>query len=351
MILVYDIFGNLIGEYNADGTLRSEWVYLGNHRLAMITEGEGGGGFPGCDQLPPPQCGIWGDSVALNWAIIALGPFLIWAGFKYRRKPKVLLLVFMAGFGIIIFMIAFEARPNSESLTPNSESVFYYHNDHLGTPKVITDQNGVIQWEAVMEPFGEIDTFIASNVNNPFRFPGQYEDDLTGLYYNHHRYYIPGLGRYNRVDPLLKYFLPFAYSFNNSINYFDKMGLMCFPFLRIPYFWGQDISLKYLETVWQFKDIRHEGPHFPIPWISVYCQWLKTDIYLKVIMPYIEYLEIDICREPPCYISEFYTHFEKTYGETTEEEVLETRLIETSLGLRFNVTLQTVSECLSLGHP
>jgi RHS repeat-associated protein len=53
-----------------------------------------------------------------------------------------------------------------------------------------------------MEPFGEIDTFIASNANNPFRFPGQYEDDLTGLYYNHQRYYIPSLGRYNRPESL-----------------------------------------------------------------------------------------------------------------------------------------------------
>ncbi|HGE70264.1 TPA: hypothetical protein ENX78_05470, partial [Candidatus Poribacteria bacterium] len=141
-------------------------------------------------------------------------------------KPKVLLLVFMAGFGIIIFMIAFEARPNSESLTPNSESVFYYHNDHLGTPKVLTDQNGTIQWEAVMEPFGEIDTFIASNANNPFRFPGQYEDDLTGLYYNHHRYYIPGLSRYNKNDPLLYYTSnKYKYSRNNPINMFDIHGL------------------------------------------------------------------------------------------------------------------------------
>jgi len=230
MILVYDIFGNLIGEYNADGTLRSEWVYLGNHRLAMITESEGGGGFPGCDQLPPPQCGIWGDSVALNWAIIGIAPFLVWAGFKYRRKPKVLLLVFMAGFGIIIFMIAFEARPNSESLTPNSESVFYYHNDHLGTPKVITDQNGVIQWEAVMEPFGEIDTFIASNANNPFRFPGQYEDELTGMYYNINRYYLPDLARYGKYDPIKIYLIlsinSYSYVKNNPIIYKDLLGLM-----------------------------------------------------------------------------------------------------------------------------
>jgi len=227
-IFIYDIFGNLISEFDPNGNNIRDWVYLGNHRLALIQPSQPGGpGFPGCAGLPPPPdiCGLGGldDGVALNWAIIGIAPFLVWAGFKYRRKPKVLLLVFMAGFGIIIFMIAFEARPNSESLTPNSESVFYYHNDHLGTPKVLTDQNGVIQWEAVMEPFGEIDTFIASNANNPFRFPGQYEDDLTGLYYNHHRYYIPGLGRYNRVDPkeYNKYCSNYIY---NILGFYDSYG-------------------------------------------------------------------------------------------------------------------------------
>ena len=228
MILVYDIFGNLIGEYNADGTLRSEWVYLGNHRLAMIVPEEGGGGgLPGCSGLPPPPdiCGLGGldDGIALNWAIIGIAPFLVWAGFNFRKRRTASALIFISGLGIIIFVMSREGK----SQEAPTEAVYYYHNDHLGTPKVITDQNGVIQWEAVMEPFGEIDTFIASNANNPFRFPGQYEDDLTGLYYNHHRYYMPGLGRYNRVDPLqkridLEYY---RYATNNPIIYMDWTGL------------------------------------------------------------------------------------------------------------------------------
>jgi len=40
----------------------------------------------------------------------------------------------------------------------------------------------------------------------PFRFPGQYqdpEDELyNNIYYNWHRWYIPGIGRYNRADPV-----------------------------------------------------------------------------------------------------------------------------------------------------
>jgi len=254
MILVYDIFGNLIGEYYPDGTNIRNWVYLGNHRLALIQPSQPGGpGFPGCAGLPPPPdiCGLAGleNGIALNWAIIGIAPFLVWAGFNFRKRRTASALIFISGLGIIIFVMSREGK----SQEAPTEAVYYYHNDHLGTPKVLTDQNGVIQWEAVMEPFGEINTFIASNANNPFRFPGQYEDDLTGLYYNHHRYYMPGLGRYNRVDLISKEFydpekskfifyyksryrFPYFYNIfaypNNPIMFNDPDGLW-FPWTKI----------------------------------------------------------------------------------------------------------------------
>jgi len=73
-------------------------------------------------------------------------------------------------------------------------------------------------WQAVYEPFGEVyEDFnstgieIGDSTQNgivwsvPFRFPGQYqdpEDELyNNVYYNRHRWYMPGLGRYNRADP------------------------------------------------------------------------------------------------------------------------------------------------------
>ena len=36
----------------------------------------------------------------------------------------------------------------------------------------------------------------------PFRFPGQYEDEETGLYYNRFRYYDPEAGQYTSRDPI-----------------------------------------------------------------------------------------------------------------------------------------------------
>ena len=66
-VYVYDLFGNLIGEYNPNTVAKRQWVYLGSQRLAMIAmPGTGGGGhgapFPGCQGLPEPPdiCGLAG---------------------------------------------------------------------------------------------------------------------------------------------------------------------------------------------------------------------------------------------------------------------------------------------------
>jgi len=194
-IFVYDIFGNMIAEYKSDGTIY-DYVYLGGRRIAKI-EGAARFRFPGCGWVPPSPggfCGIagLGQDIAFNWMIMAIGPVIIVLGLKYRKRKKVLACVLFIGVGTIGVMIAFEARPDPRD--PSPEAVYYYHNDHLGTPKAMTDADGVVVWDAVYRPFGEIES-LSATVENNFRFPGQYEDELTGLHYNHHRYYIAQLGR------------------------------------------------------------------------------------------------------------------------------------------------------------
>jgi len=127
--------------------------------------------------------------------------------------------------------------PQAQSQTP-AEQIFYYHNDHLGTPKVLTDQTGAVVWDVDYTPFGEISAYVTNTlpVDQPFRFPGQYQDTLTGLYYNWNRYYMPETGRYNRVDPSPNCYLElieidsivystFLYSNNNPLIYKDIEGL------------------------------------------------------------------------------------------------------------------------------
>lgn len=111
-----------------------------------------------------------------------------------------------------------------QSLAHNTLS--YYHNDHLGTPKMLTAQDGKIVWQADYSPFGKVKVTQAW-VDNPIRFPGQYHDQETGLYYNYFRYYDPEIGRYLTSDPigLAGGINTYAYVSNNPINAVDPTGL------------------------------------------------------------------------------------------------------------------------------
>jgi RHS repeat-associated protein len=80
--------------------------------------------------------------------------------------------------------------------------IYYYLNDRLGTPQIMTDETGTIVWEASYKPFGEATVNPKSTIVNNFRFPGQYFDEETGLHYNYFRYYDARRGRYLSPDPL-----------------------------------------------------------------------------------------------------------------------------------------------------
>jgi RHS repeat-associated protein len=110
----------------------------------------------------------------------------------------------------------------------DQDKVYYYLNDHLGTPLKMVDESGIVVWEAEYEPFGEA-KIGAQSLSNNYRFPGQYFDSETGLQYNYHRYYDPAIGRYLSPDPigLSGGINIFVYTRNNPINFIDPQGLYC----------------------------------------------------------------------------------------------------------------------------
>ena len=80
---------------------------------------------------------------------------------------------------------------------------YFYHNDHLGTPQRLTSAaDGAVVWSAGYAAFGAVVVDPSSTVENNLRFPGQYADAETGLYWNFQRYYDPQGGRYTQVDPI-----------------------------------------------------------------------------------------------------------------------------------------------------
>jgi RHS repeat-associated protein len=143
---LYDFNGNLIAESQADGTVTSEYLYMGTSRVARVDAGSG--------------------------------------------------------------------------------EIYYYHNDHLETPELMTDASGNAVWEVTIKPFGEAKVKSTSTVNNNFRLPGQIFDEETGLHYNYFRDYHPGIGRYIETDPIgLKGGINlYVYANNNPVNLMDPRG-------------------------------------------------------------------------------------------------------------------------------
>ncbi|MGZ8219967.1 RHS domain-containing protein [Methylomagnum sp.] len=80
-------------------------------------------------------------------------------------------------------------------------AVYYYHLDHLGTPREMTDARGHIVWSGRYRAYGSLALADVAAVDNPIRLQGQYYDAETGLHYNLNRYYDPAAGRFIRYVP------------------------------------------------------------------------------------------------------------------------------------------------------
>jgi len=119
-----------------------------------------------------------------------------------------------------------------------SQSLLYLITDQLGTPTVALDETGGEVWDSGFEPFGRDsekatpDGALAKQVF--LRFPGQWEDGRwtvvslgAAAFYNVHRWYQPGVGRYTKSDPigLLAGINPQIYTRSNPLTTFDPQGL------------------------------------------------------------------------------------------------------------------------------
>jgi RHS repeat-associated protein len=124
------------------------------------------------------------------------------------------------------------AQTFTAALDTATAPLYFVHVDHLNTPRLVTNdqQQAVWRWDQ-QEPFGAN----APNENPstlgafefPLRFPGQYADKETHLYYNYHRDYDALLGRYIESDPigLLGGLNTYAYVGSDPLLRFDRRGL------------------------------------------------------------------------------------------------------------------------------
>ncbi len=103
----------------------------------------------------------------------------------------------------------------------------YYHRDHLGSTRLITDESGNVTGEVKYEPFGKS---VKSGEDRENHLYTGKEKDASGLYYYGARYYDSETGRWIERDPkggvlenpmsLNRY----VYCYNNPLFYVDPDG-------------------------------------------------------------------------------------------------------------------------------
>jgi RHS repeat-associated protein len=129
-----------------------------------------------------------------------------------------------------------------ESSRATDPVVRYYHHDHLGTIRAITDATGSPEGTETHDfyPFG---AEITSNLANTdqFLFTGKQRDTETGLDYFLARYYSTKTNRFNEIDPITskldaiynpKAWNLYLYCENNPIMFKDPSGKRVEVFAR-----------------------------------------------------------------------------------------------------------------------
>jgi RHS repeat-associated protein len=123
--------------------------------------------------------------------------------------------------------------------------LYAIHPDHLGTPRLMTDDDNEVVWQWPYSAFGDNNPTGVLRATNQspvrlkateptelnLRMPGQYFDEETGTFQNYFRDYDPAVGRYRQADPigLEGGSNPFGYLGGNPLSHVDPEGLQSTP--------------------------------------------------------------------------------------------------------------------------
>jgi len=126
-------------------------------------------------------------------------------------------------FVIRYINMGFQKMAMIRSDQSENEEIFYFVNTPQGTPVLILDDKGNIVQRMQMDAFGNVER-IVSIFKDATYYTGKKYDAETGLYYFHHRYYDPELGRFISHDPAMQFLNPYTYAENNPLRYVDPDG-------------------------------------------------------------------------------------------------------------------------------
>ena len=108
-----------------------------------------------------------------------------------------------------------------------NDNIRYYNCDHLGTPREMIDEQGLLVWAGRYKVWGRLFQVDVGISSQPLRFQGQYEDEETGLYYNRSRFYDSDTAIYLTQDTigLVGGINIYRYAEGNPVNNTDPKGL------------------------------------------------------------------------------------------------------------------------------
>ncbi|MBE6227012.1 MAG: DUF4329 domain-containing protein [Bacteroidales bacterium] len=112
-----------------------------------------------------------------------------------------------------------------------TQDIHYFHTDHLGSVRAITDNSGSVIEQNAYYPFGSRHTFgnTYAQTTNRFKFNGKEEQTTGNMNYLDYgaRMYDSYIGRWTTQDPLAeKYYSqsPYNYCVNNPVMFVDPDG-------------------------------------------------------------------------------------------------------------------------------
>ena len=137
-----------------------------------------------------------------------------------------------AGGRINLAQTGSSASGTNNTCSTLTQDIHYFHTDHLGSVRAITNDNGETVEQNAYYPFGSRHTFgnTYAQTTNRFKFNGKEEQTAGNLNYLDYgaRMYDSNIGRWTTQDPLAEQMYgitPYRFSLNNPTNIIDIFGL------------------------------------------------------------------------------------------------------------------------------
>ena len=120
---------------------------------------------------------------------------------------------------------ASEGKGKGSNNQDEAQYLAYFHTDHIGIPREMTDIHGNLLWYGEHTAWGRLkkNERVYKNTHQPFRLQNQYYDRETGLHYNYFRYYEPETGRFISQDLVVN--MPFQGNKFERFVAIDTRGL------------------------------------------------------------------------------------------------------------------------------